>query len=171
LDFIFKDATGREIQIPTVQIDFATPKRFGLVYTNEKGEKIPPVMVHRAILGSYERFMVLLIEHFAGAFPLWLSPVQVAILPVSEKFKPYANSIQEKLLASEIRTFLDDSDESLGKRIAESSKQKTPFILVVGEKEQISESVAVRIREEKDQKVMKLDEFIEKVKKEIDNRA
>jgi threonyl-tRNA synthetase len=171
LDFIFKDATGREIQIPTVQIDFATPKRFGLFYINEKGEKIPPVMVHRAILGSYERFMVLLIEHFAGAFPIWLSPVQVAIIPISEKFKPYANSIREKLLSSEIRTFLDDSDESLGKRIAESSKQKIPYILVVGEKEEKEGLVTVRYRQEKDQKVIRLDEFIEKVKKEIDNRA
>jgi threonyl-tRNA synthetase len=171
LDFIFKDATGREIQIPTVQIDFATPKRFGLFYVNEKGEKVPPVMVHRAILGSYERFMVLLIEHFAGAFPVWLSPIQVAIIPVSEKFKSYANSVREKLVTSEIRTFLDNSDESLGKKIAENSKQKTPYILVVGEKEQKDKSVTVRARNKKEQETMELEEFIEKIKKEISVRA
>jgi len=116
LDFMFKDATGREIQIPTVQIDFATPKRFGLEYINEKGEKVPPVMVHRAILGSYERFLVLLIEHFAGAFPLWLSPVQVAILPVSEKFNSYAQKIYSQLLENNIRVEISDESESLGKR-------------------------------------------------------
>ena len=177
LDFMFKDATGREIQIPTVQIDFATPKRFGLEYINEKGEKVPPVMVHRAILGSYERFLVLLIEHFAGAFPLWLSPVQVAILPVSEKFNSYAQKIYSQLLENNIRVEISDESESLGKRIREAEKQKIPYMLVVGEKEEADNSVAVRSRKEKEpadakamagkQEVMKVEKFIEKVIAEI----
>lgn len=167
LDFMFKDALGKEIQIPTVQVDFATPKRFNLVYTDNTGKEINPVMVHRAVLGSYERFLVLLIEHYAGAFPLWLSPVQVEIVPVSEKFNDYGNKIMEELRNNDIRTEIDDSDESLGKRIRNAEKQKTPRILVVGEKEETSGSVAVRTRETKEQSVLKIDEFIEKTKKEI----
>jgi len=167
LDFIFKDATGKEIQIPTVQLDFATPKNFDLFYINEKGEKENPVMVHRAILGSYERFMVLLIEHFAGAFPAWLSPVQAIIIPVSEKFNAYGNTALEKLKEKGIRAEIDSADESLGKRIREAEKQKIPYILVVGEKEESSDAVSVRSRDTKEQTVLKIDEFIEKISKEI----
>ncbi len=167
LDFMFKDAIGKEIQIPTVQVDFATPKRFGLEYINEKGEKIPPVMVHRAILGSYERFLVLLIEHFAGAFPLWLSPVQVAILPVSEKFEKYAKDVETQFIASGIRVELHNQSESLGKRIREAEKQKIPYMLVVGEKEEADNSVAVRSRGTKEQEVMEVEKFIEKIVVEI----
>lgn len=167
LDFMFKDATGREIQIPTVQIDFATPKRFGLEYINEKGEKVPPVMVHRAILGSYERFLVLLIEHYAGAFPLWLSPVQVAILPVSEKFEKYASDLVSKFKEADIRIELHNNSESLGKRIRQAEKQKIPYMLVVGEKEETDESVAVRSRGDKSQEVMGVEKFIEKILEEI----
>lgn len=171
LDFMFKDAMGKEIQIPTVQLDFATPKRFELVYINEKGEKVSPVMVHRAVLGSYERFLVLLIEHFAGAFPVWLSPVQAVVIPVSEeKFGDYAKQVKEKLVASGIRAELDDSRESLGKRISEAEKQKIPYMLVVGEKEMESDSVAIRSRGDKKQEVMKVDEFAEKIKKEIEEK-
>lgn len=181
LDFMFRDALGKEIQIPTVQLDFATPKKFELVYINEKGEKINPVMVHRAILGSYERFLVLLIEHFAGAFPVWLSPVQVSILPVSEKFNDYAQEVSEKLRASDVRVEIINSDESLGKKIAETTKQKVPYILVVGEKESESNTVAIRERNDGNnpadakaiagkQDVMKVDEFLEKILKEIKTR-
>ncbi|HOX10662.1 MAG TPA: threonine--tRNA ligase [Candidatus Moranbacteria bacterium] len=167
LDFMFKDATGREIQIPTVQLDFATAKKFKLYYINEKGEKISPVMVHRAILGSYERFMVLLIEHFAGAFPLWLSPVQVTIIPVSEKFSQYAKEVENKLLEKNIRVETNDKGESLGKRISETEKQKVPYILVVGEREMNEKSVNVRTRAVKEQQTLSVYEFIEKVEKEI----
>ncbi|HQB60012.1 MAG TPA: threonine--tRNA ligase, partial [Candidatus Moranbacteria bacterium] len=149
LDFMFKDATGREIQIPTVQLDFATAKKFKLHYINEKGEKISPVMVHRAILGSYERFLVLLIEHYAGAFPLWLSPVQMTIIPVSEKFSDYAKDVKKKLLERNIRVEINDKAESLGKRISETEKQKIPYILVVGEKEMKDGTVNVRTHGEK----------------------
>jgi threonyl-tRNA synthetase len=166
LDFMFKDAIGKEIQIPTVQIDFATPKRFGLYYINEKGEKVPPVMVHRAILGSYERFLALIIEHFAGAFPVWLSPVQAVIIPVSEKFKNYAETVGAQFIESGIRFEIDASDESLGKRIREAEKQKTPYILVVGEKEEKDNLVAVRTRGQKEQETISIEKFTEKIKKE-----
>ncbi|KKQ06907.1 MAG: Threonine-tRNA ligase [Candidatus Moranbacteria bacterium GW2011_GWF1_36_4] len=170
LDFMFKDALGKEIQIPTVQIDFATPKRFNLEYTNEKGEKIPPVMVHRAILGSYERFLVLLIEHFAGAFPLWLSPVQVKIIPISEKFEDYAKEVEKKLSENNIRVEMSFESESLGKRISEAEKQKIPYMLIVGEKEMAAKTVAIRKRADKKQEILPLEEFVEKIKKEIEEK-
>jgi len=171
LDFMFKDAIGKEIQIPTVQLDFATPKRFNLNYINEKGEKENPVMVHRAVLGSYERFLVLLIEHFAGAFPTWLSPVQVIVIPVSEeKFGDYAQKVKEELMAAGVRAEVDNSAESLGKRIREAEKQKIPYMLVVGEKEMTSDSVAVRKRNEKEQKTITVKEFLEEIKKEIEDK-
>ncbi|MEI8343805.1 MAG: threonine--tRNA ligase [Candidatus Moraniibacteriota bacterium] len=170
LDFMFRDALGKEIQIPTVQLDFATPKRFELEYTNNEGGKSHPVMVHRAILGSYERFIALLIEHFAGAFPLWLSPVQVSILPISEKFADYAQEVKNKLLENDIRVELNDKAESLGKRISETEKQKVPYILVVGEKEVAGKTVAIRTRGVKEQETLPLDEFMEKVIKEIINK-
>ena len=146
LDFMFKDATGREIQIPTVQIDFATPKRFNLEFTNEQGEKVPPVMVHRAILGSYERFLVLLIEHYAGAFPLWLSPVQAKILPISEKQMVYAKEILAELKARNIRVELDENNETLGKKIRNAKMEKIPYLWVVGDKEMESKTVTVEAR-------------------------
>jgi len=167
LDFMFKDAIGKEIQIPTVQIDFATPKRFGLYYINEKGEKVPPVMVHRAILGSYERFLALIIENFAGAFPVWLSPVQACIIPVSEKFKEYAESVGAQFSESNVRFEIDASDESLGKRIREAEKQKIPYILVVGGKEETANLVAVRTRNKKEQETISTEKFIENILKEI----
>ncbi len=167
LDFMFRDALGKEIQIPTVQLDFATPKRFELEYTNNEGGKSHPVMVHRAILGSYERFIMLLIEHFAGAFPLWLSPVQVAILPISEKFAQYADEVKRKLLENDIRVEMNDKAESLGKRISETEKQKAPYIIVVGEKEVADKTVAIRTRGVKEQQTLPLDEFIEKIIKEV----
>ncbi|EKE18990.1 MAG: hypothetical protein ACD_9C00176G0001 [uncultured bacterium] len=170
LDFMFRDSLGKEIQIPTVQLDFATPKRFDLEYTNNEGGKSSPVMVHRAILGSYERFMMLLIEHFAGAFPLWLSPVQVAVLPISEKFIDYANEVTSKLIENDIRVELSDKAESLGKRISEAEKMKTPYILVVGEKEVAEKTVAVRTRGIREQQTISIDEFVQKVVKEVKDK-
>lgn len=170
LDFMFKDALGKEIQIPTVQLDFATPKRFNLLYTNEKGEQVNPVMIHRAILGSYERFLVILIEHFAGAFPLWLSPEQVHILPVSEKHFEYAKEVCNKLKENDIRAALKNADETLGKRIRQSEKEKAPYILVVGEKEIENKTVSVRKRSEGDKGIVKIDEFIKNMLEEIKNK-
>ncbi|MFA5736994.1 MAG: threonine--tRNA ligase [Candidatus Paceibacterota bacterium] len=170
LDFMFKDATGREIQIPTVQIDFATPKRFNLEYTNEQGEKVSPVMVHRAILGSYERFLVLLIEHYAGAFPLWLSPVQVKILPISEKQMTYAQEIFTELKANEIRVELDESNETLGKKIRNAKIEKIPYLLVIGDKEMTEKTITVEVRGTNKGEKQTLSDFIEKIKSDIKNR-
>ena len=171
LDFMFRDSMGKEVQIPTVQLDFATPKRFNLVYTNEKGKDEFVVMVHRAILGSYERFLALLIEHFAGAFPLWLSPVQVKILPVSsEKHIAYARKVSSLLLENSIRTEINDNNESIGKKIRDAEKQKIPYMLVVGEKEEKSNSVAVRSRGLRDIKTVEIEKFIEKIRKEIEEK-
>ncbi|MEI7890760.1 MAG: threonine--tRNA ligase [bacterium] len=167
LDFMFKDSLGKEIQIPTVQLDFATPKRFDLEYTNNEGTKSTPVMVHRAILGSYERFMMLLIEHFAGAFPLWLSPVQVSVLPISEKFADYAKEVKNILLEQDIRVNLNDKAESLGKRISEEEKAKTPYIIVIGEKETADKTVAIRTRGIREQQTIPTNDFVEKILTEI----
>ena len=171
LDFMFKDALGTERQLATVQLDFATPKRFNLVYTDENGKEVNPVMVHRAILGSYERFLAILIEHYAGAFPLWLSPVQVKILPVSEKFDDYAKEVYETLFDKGFRVELDSESESLNKRIRNAEKEKSPYILVVGEKEQTDKTVAVRKRREGDLGARKLDEFISQLEKENEERV
>ncbi len=172
LDFMFRDSMGKEIQIPTVQLDFATPKRFNLVYTNEKGKDEFVVMVHRAILGSYERFLALLIEHFAGAFPVWLSPIQVKILPVSsEKHIDYAKKVNSLLLENNIRAEIDDSNESIGKKIREAEKQKISYMLVVGEKEAESNSVAVRSRGSRNIEDMEIGKFVEKIGKEIKNKS
>jgi threonyl-tRNA synthetase len=135
-------------------------------YVDKDGKRKTPVMIHAAVFGAFERFMGILIEHYAGAFPLWLSPVQAIIIPVSEKFNDYGEKVMEKLKANNIRVEMDDSNESLGKRIREAEKQKIPYILVVGEKEAQSASVAVRSRD-KEQKVIKLEEFLKKIQKEI----
>jgi threonyl-tRNA synthetase len=144
LDFMFKDALGKEIQIPTVQLDFATPKRFNLVYTNEKSKETNPVMIHRAILGSYERFLVLLLEHFAGALPLWLSPVQAEVINVGSAHRQYAELINKQLTTNNIRTQLSDENLTVSKRIREGEIRKIPYILVVGDEEIKNKTVNVR---------------------------
>lgn len=171
LDFMFKDATGRQIQIPTVQIDFATPKRFGLEYTDEKGAKVSPVMVHRAILGSYERFLVLLIEHFAGAFPVWLSPIQVKILPVSDKHLAYGEEILSALISAGIRAELDRDNDTLGKKIRNAKTNKIPYLIVLGDKEVEEKMITIENRDNSESLKIKLEEFITKIKEEINNRT
>ena len=170
LDFMFKDALGRETQLATIQLDFAMPKRFELTYTDKDGSDKSPVMIHRAILGSFERFMMLLIEHFAGAFPLWLAPEQVRIIPVSDKFTEYAKSVHEKLHKEGVRVKLDDDSESLGKRIRTAEKLKVPMIMVVGEKEQDSNSVAIRRHGVGDEGSKDLDEAVNSILEEISTR-
>ena len=167
IDFHIKDAIGRTWQCGTIQLDFSMPERFDLTYIGEDGKEHRPVMLHRVIYGAVERFMGILIEHYAGAFPLWLSPVQVAILPVSEKFEKYAKDVETQFIASGIRVELYNQSESLGKRIREAEKQKIPYMLVVGEKEEADNSVAVRSRGTKDQEVMKVENFVEKIIAEI----
>ncbi|MDQ1284327.1 MAG: threonyl-tRNA synthetase [Patescibacteria group bacterium] len=170
IDFHIKDAIGRTWQCGTIQLDFSMPERFELSYIGEDGKEHRPVMLHRVIYGAVERFMGILIEHFAGAFPTWLSPVQVMILPVSEKFKDYARQVETHCNTSLLRVETDDSDESLGKRIRAAKLQKVPYILVVGEKESTSDSVAVNSRDNDKQEVMKVEEFLEKIKKKIDEK-
>lgn len=167
MDLISKDSLGREWQISTIQLDFIMPKRFELKYINKEGREVTPVMIHRALVGSPERFMGILIEHYAGAFPLWLSPVQVALLPISEKFTAYAKIVQEKLLAQNIRVELHAEAESLGKRISIAEKQKNPYIIVIGEKEVADKTVTVRTRGIKEQQTISVEEFVQKMIKEI----
>ena len=136
LDFMFKDAMGREIQIPTVQLDFATAKRFDLTYIDKDGTKVTPVMVHRAILGSYERFFVLLLEHFKGALPIWLSPVQVNIIPINNEYHlDYSNELKELLFNEDVRVELDDRNEKLSYKMREAQVQKIPINIIIGDKE------------------------------------
>ncbi|MBA3679186.1 threonine--tRNA ligase [Candidatus Saccharibacteria bacterium] len=171
LDFMFKDALGRETQLATIQLDFATPKRFGLVYIDSKGNEDNPVMIHRAVFGSFERFIMILIEHFAGAFPLWLAPEQVRIIPVSEKFNDYGYEVRAKLKEQGLRVKIDDSNESLGKRIRNSEMFKVPYTLVVGEKEQDSNTIAVRKYGEGDLGSQEVDVFISTLVKNVKNRS
>lgn len=170
IDFMFKDALGKEIQIPTVQLDFATPKKFDLKYVNEKGQEVPPVMVHRAILGSYERFLALLIEHFAGAFPVWLSPIQAKIISVGEAHIDYCNKLAEELKSLEIRIEVDDSNETVGNKTRKAIQEKVPYILVIGDKEIKTGKLAIRDRGKTDVRELDRNGFIEEVKEKINTK-
>ncbi len=171
LDFMIKDALGREWQCGTIQIDFSLPERFKLEYIDEKGEIKRPVVIHRAIAGSLERFFAILVEHYAGAFPLWLSPVQVVILPISEKFQEYALKIKEELEKNKIRVELNSDNKTLGGKIRQSTLQKIPFMIIIGEKE-IEKGkmfVTVRTREGKDLGMLEVNKFINQLKSQIEN--
>lgn len=167
IDININDAIGRSWQLATIQLDFQLPQRFKLEYVDSDGKKKTPVMIHAAIFGSLERFTGIILEHFAGALPLWLSPVQVAIIPVSEKFSDYAKELENKFTEKEIRAELNDEAETLGKRIAQAEKMKVPYIIVVGQKEVENKSVTVRIRGIKEQLTLPVDKFVEKIIKEI----
>ena len=171
LDFMFKDALGRDIQIPTVQLDFAMPKRFDLNYIDENGNKQHPVMVHRAILGSYERFLVLLLEQSKGVLPIWLSPVQVNIVPVNIKYHDeYCKKILELLLENDIRTSYDNSKETMSKKIRQSNIMKNPITLIIGDKERDTESISFRRYNNEKIESMSLSEFLDFIKQEIKKR-
>lgn len=170
LDFIGTDSLGRQLQVGTIQLDFNMPTNFDLSCINEKGESERVVMIHCAIAGSIERCLALLIEHFAGALPVWLAPTQVEIIPVSEKYSDYAKQVLSKLSSAGVRTLVSDSDESLGKRIRAAELMKVPYVLVVGEKESDTSTVAVRKYGEGDKGVIKLTEFVEKITTEISSR-
>jgi len=167
IDFMAKDSLGREWQVATIQLDMNMPERFELTFTNENGKLERPVMIHAAIMGSIERYLAIIIEHFAGAFPMWLSPVQIKILNLTERNKKYAQKIYNQLKESGIRIELDDANETIGKKIREAELEKIPYILVIGDKEEKNGSVAVRQRGKGDLGAMKLEEFIEKIRKEI----
>lgn len=171
IDFHLEDSLGRTWQCATIQLDFQMPERFDLTYIGADGEKHRPVMVHRVIFGAVERFIGILIEHFAGAFPTWLSPVQVKVIPVGADFVNYARQVAGELLDQEIRVEVDDRDEKVGYKIRAAQMEKVPYMLVVGERERETGTVAVRHRSRKDLGVMALDEFIAQIKQEIRDRT
>ncbi len=166
IDFKVQDAIGRYWQLSTIQFDFNLPERFKMTYIDKKGAEQRPFIIHRALLGSLERFMGLLIEHYAGAFPFWLAPVQIAILPVSEKFQTYSDKVFKILKDEGFRAELYNQDESLGKRIALASREKIPYLIILGEKEEKEKTVTVRQRGTKKQARLEIENFLEKIKKE-----
>ncbi len=170
VDILMKDALGREWQMGTVQLDFQQPARFKLEYTAQDGSKKTPVAIHRVVYGSMERFIGILIEHFAAAFPLWLSPVQVKVLSVSEKHAAYATEVVDRLKAGGIRAEVDATNESLGKKIRDGKTQKVPYLLVVGDKEVEAKTVSVESRDAGKQDATPLSDFITKVQEEIRGR-
>ncbi|OGE79111.1 MAG: threonine--tRNA ligase [Candidatus Doudnabacteria bacterium RIFCSPHIGHO2_01_FULL_46_14] len=170
IDFMAKDSLGRQWQVATIQLDFNQPERFDLACANEKGEKERIAMIHAAVMGAIERFISIIIEHFAGAFPLWLSPVQVAILPINDEVVEYSEKIAAELRTAGLRIELDSRNESIGKKIREAEKQKIPYMLIIGKKEMEAETISVRGRGEKDLGSMSLDKFIEKIQKEISEK-
>ncbi len=167
LDFMVQDALGREWQLGTIQVDYNLPERFELEYTGSDNQKHRPVMIHRAPFGSMERFVAVLLEHCAGDFPLWLTTDQVSILPISEKFNEYAEKVSKFLNNYDIRAFVDDRNEKIGKKIRESELKKIPFMLVVGEKEMENNEVSVRQRAKGDLGSLKLEDFIKTVNEAI----
>lgn len=170
LDFMVKDAIGRKWQLGTIQVDYNLPERFELEYTGADNQKHRPVMIHRAPFGSLERFVAVLIEHCAGKFPLWLTPDQLAILPISEKYNDYAKKVLELLKNYDIRGLVDDRNEKIGKKIRDTELQKIPYMLIVGEKEEAENKVAVRKQGEGDLGVFSIDEFATIINTEIGKR-
>ncbi len=169
LDFMVKDALGRKWQLGTIQVDYNLPERFELEFTGSDNQKHRPVMIHRAPFGSLERFIAVLIEHCAGKFPLWLTPDQVAILPISEKYNDYAKKVLELLNISDIRGLVDERNEKIGKKIRDNELNKIPFMLIVGEKEAEEGTVAVREQGKGDLGTMKIEEFAKLIQSNIEN--
>ncbi|MHC4188139.1 MAG: threonine--tRNA ligase [Planctomycetota bacterium] len=167
IDFHIRDCLKRSWQLGTIQLDFSMPQRFGLVYTDKDNTEKTPVMIHRAVLGSFERFIGILIEHYGGNFPLWLSPEQVRVLPISEKSNDYAKIIENKLKDAPLRCSCDISNEKIGAKIAKAHSEKLPYMLVVGPKEAQSNTVNVRIRGVKENKTVAIDEFLRMAKSKI----
>lgn len=167
IDFHIKDCLGRDWQCGTIQLDFQMPERFDLTYIGEDGEKHRPVMLHRVIFGSIERFIGIITEHFAGAFPVWLAPVQAKILPISEKHLEYANKLKEELEKVGLRIEIDERNEKIGYKIREAQLEKVPYMLVVGDKEVENQSIGVRSRKDGDIGTMSIDKFTEKIQEEV----
>ncbi len=170
IDFHLVDAIGRTWQCGTIQLDFQMPQRFELEYIGADGEKHRPIMIHRVVFGSIERFIGILIEHFAGAFPTWLAPVQVKVLPISEKHVAYAKKVEQSLEAAGVRAELDMQDEKIGYKIRMAQMQKVPYMLVVGQKEAEEGLVSVRSRFAGDEGQKSLDAFIGEICQEIDEQ-
>lgn len=172
IDLKVHDALGREWQLSTIQFDFNLPARFGLAYTAEDGQRHRPYMVHRALLGSMERFFGVLIEHFAGAFPLWLAPVQAVVIPIStDKHLDYARDVTERLKAAGLRVELDEGKDHMQAKIRQAQQQKVPYMLVVGGKEQEQGAVAARLRSGENLGALPLESFIARVLQEVAART
>ncbi len=171
LDFHIQDSLGRTWQCGTIQLDYQLPGRFDLEYTGADGEKHCPVMIHRVVFGSIERFIGIITEHFAGAFPVWLSPVQVKVMPITDRTSDYAKDVAAKLSAAGVRVETDLRNEKIGYKIREAQMQKTPYMLVIGDREAESGAVAVRTRGGEDLGAMPLDKFIERITGEIKSRS
>ena len=167
LDFMIKDAIGRRWQLGTIQVDYNLPERFKLEYTGSDNDKHRPVMIHRAPFGSMERFVAVLIEHTAGHFPLWLTPDQVIVLPISEKFNDYAQKVNAYLNANDVRSTVDERNEKIGRKIRDNEMKRIPYMLVVGEKEQAEGTVSVRKQGQGDQGSMKFEDFAKKINEEV----
>ena len=170
IDLKIKDALGREWQTSTIQFDFNLPERFDMTYVGADGQKHRPYMVHRALLGSLERFFGILIEHYAGKFPLWLAPEQVRILPISEKFTDYARDLEKKLQAKHIRCSVDVEADPIGGKIRRGRDMRIPYLLVVGEREAAAGEVAVRSRDKGEEGAMKFDDVLARLEKEIEDK-
>lgn len=170
LDFLVNDSIGRQHQVATIQLDLNLPERFNLFCINEKGEEERIVMIHSAIMGSIERFTAVLLEHLAGVLPLWLSPVQVRVLPISEKYATYSDAVFVKLKENGIRTDIGNIDESLGKKIRSGKMEKIPYLLIVGEKESETATVSVDSRDHGKSEAEPLDDFIARIRSEIDSK-
>ena len=170
IDFHLVDAIGRTWQCGTIQLDFQLPQRFELEYIGADGEKHRPIMIHRVVFGSIERFIGILIEHFAGAFPTWLAPVQVKILPISDKYADYSKEVLDKLTEAGIRAEMDTRSEKIGYKIREAQTQKIPDMLVVGQKEEEEKTVSVRSRFAGDEGASSVESFIKSIQKEIEEK-
>ena len=171
LDFHLADSLGRTWQCGTIQLDMQLPERFELEYTGEDGQKHRPVMIHRVVLGSIERFIGVITEHFAGAFPAWLAPVQVKVLPITDRALDYANELSAALDAKGFRVEVDDRNEKIGKKIREATLQKIPYMLVVGDRDMENRTVSVRTRGGEDLGAMSLEAFSAKLGEEVDTKA
>ena len=169
LDFMVKDAIGRRWQLGTIQVDYNLPERFGLEYVGEDNQKHRPVMIHRAPFGSMERFVAVLIEHTGGKFPLWLTPEQVVVLPISEKYNEYAQKVVDFLDERDIRAIMDDRNEKIGRKIRDNEVKRIPYMLIVGEKEAENGEVSVRKQGEGDMGSLKLEEFAVKLNDEVES--
>ncbi|MEJ2706356.1 MAG: threonine--tRNA ligase, partial [Anaerolineales bacterium] len=167
-DFLARDVLGREWQLSTIQVDFIQPARLGLTYIGEDGQEHTPVVLHRAVTGTTERFLAVLIEHFAGAFPVWLAPVQAVLIPIADRHIPYAQAVAESLEAAGVRVEVDDRGERMNAKIRDAQKQKVPYMLVVGDKEEESDQVALRLRSGKNPGAMSLEAFLERVRQDTE---
>ncbi len=171
IDIKMKDCLGREWQMGTVQLDFQLPQRFNLSYIDKDGNKKTPIMIHRAIFGSFDRFIGIITEHFAGAFPTWLAPVQIRILPIADKHKEYSEKLKKQLEDLDLKVELDEREEKIGYKIREAQLQKIPYMLIIGDKEVEANTVGVRSRKDGDIGQMSVEDFVQKIQEEIKNFA